>query len=433
MDVESAVTIDLGLERGEPDSYRHPTRSTVPDWFPAATLAVLVLFCVAASGAPAKSPLSQIVRLEVGPADVYALTDDGVLLAQTFGELTSYDLGTGRMRWQAGQSTPAYRLRLADGLVLMRPWTVGSAEARTTAIAIGNGVRRWERPGSVVSVAGSSALLAVQTVRSQAGANRRVQGPIDALDPVTGFTRWTVPVPSSGVLLSVPGPADAGARMLLVRDDRTMAVHDLDTGERLAQTTVPAADYDPDNPAVAGGMILLRHPGAAGTEITAYDPVTLRASWTVPAREAYVIKQCGVLACLLGPEGVRAIDPATGGERWDRPQWRDVSAIGAMWVAYGGADDTSLIGIVDPQAGVVEVELAGWRLVGGSGGGDHLLVTRSIATGGRTMVAVARPGVRQPRLLTDLPAGTGDCEAVPSRLVCRSVYGELVVWAYREG
>jgi len=48
------------------------------------------------------------------------------------------------------------------------------------------------------------------------------------------------------------------------------------------------------------------------------------------------------------------------------------------------------------------------------------------------MVAVARPGDRQPRLLADLPAGTGDCQAVPGRLVCRSMYGELVVWAYRE-
>jgi outer membrane protein assembly factor BamB len=317
-------------------------------------------------------------------------------------------------------------------VVLMRPWTVGQGEARTTAIAIANGVRRWERPGNVVSVTGSSALLAVRPVPSQTGANRRVEGPITALDPLTGSTRWSVPVPSSAVLLSVPGPAESGARMLLVRDDRTMVLHDLDTGERLAETTIPPADYDPDNPAVAGGLILLRHPGPAGMEITSYDPVSLRALWTEPAYDAYLVKECGALACLLGPRGIRAVDPANGDERWNRPRWRDIDALGTMWIAYGGADSTDPIGIVDPGTGTVRVALTGWRPVG-PGGGDHLLVTRSIAAGARTMVAVARPGEQQPHLLTELPAGTGDCQAVPTRLVCRSMYGELVVWAYREG
>jgi hypothetical protein len=47
------------------------------------------------------------------------------------------------------------------------------------------------------------------------------------------------------------------------------------------------------------------------------------------------------------------------------------------------------------------------------------------------MVAVAAPGGGAPELLADLPAGTGDCQAVPDRLVCRESTGELVVWAYR--
>jgi hypothetical protein len=47
------------------------------------------------------------------------------------------------------------------------------------------------------------------------------------------------------------------------------------------------------------------------------------------------------------------------------------------------------------------------------------------------MVAVAAPGGARPELLADLPAGTGDCQSVPDRLVCRESTGELVVWAYR--
>jgi hypothetical protein len=54
-----------------------------------------------------------------------------------------------------------------------------------------------------------------------------------------------------------------------------------------------------------------------------------------------------------------------------------------------------------------------------------------VADGARTMVAVAEPGLAGPRPLADLPPGTGDCQAAPGRLVCRSsTSGELIVWAY---
>src|SRR5690348_8208826 len=99
MDIEVApLVIDLGYERGEPPTYRAPTRATVPSWFPTALLAVLILICVSASAAPSASPLRPIFRLPVGPADGYTVTDTGQLLAQTFGQLVSYDLATGRIR-----------------------------------------------------------------------------------------------------------------------------------------------------------------------------------------------------------------------------------------------------------------------------------------------------------------------------------------------
>ena len=44
--------------------------------------------------------------------------------------------------------------------MLMRPWTIGSVEPGTTAVSIGNGTPQWERAGNVVTVAGSSTLLA---------------------------------------------------------------------------------------------------------------------------------------------------------------------------------------------------------------------------------------------------------------------------------
>ena len=431
MSVEtSTVIIDLGLDRGEPESYDAPHRSALPSWFPVAFLTVVVLLTSAASVPPARSPLAQLLSLPVGPADAYALTGDGRLLAQTYGLLGSYELATGHTQWEAGQTSPVYRLRLGNGLVLMRPWTVGTRDPGTTALSVTDGVPRWKRPGTVVTVAGSDALLNVSPNRSVTGISRRVVGPVEAIDPRTGATRWTVEVPSSAVLTGVPGTADSDGRMLLVHDDRTMAVHDLETGRQVARRSVPPADYDPANPAVVAGAILLRHPGSPNMEISAYAADTLRPLWTEPADGAYELRACGVLACLSGPQGMRAIDPTTGDTRWRRTQWRGLQQIGSMYVAFGSAENVTPLGLIDPDTGDLEVDLTGWRPVGGEGGGDHLLVTRSIEPGTRSMVAVARPGRKVPQLLAELPEGTGDCQAVPGRLVCRSMYGQLVVWAY---
>src|SRR5688572_5590440 len=183
---------------------RRPPRSTL---FPYTTL-------FRSSAAPPPSALSPILTLPFGPGDPYALTEDGDLLAQTYGTLSSYDLADGHLNWQAGSATPTYRLRTGGHLVLMRPWSAHQGDPGTTAISLTSGAAQWRRSGNVVTIAGSSALLAVSGVRSS-GSGRRVQGTVDALEPVGGSTRWQVPVPSTAVLMGVPGPADNGPRMLL--------------------------------------------------------------------------------------------------------------------------------------------------------------------------------------------------------------------------
>jgi outer membrane protein assembly factor BamB len=428
----NTIVIDLGLDRGEPATYATPTRSTVPGWFGPLLLAMLILGCATGSAAPAPSPLSQVLSLRVGPADSYAVTDTGQLLAQTLGTLSSYDLGDGRQQWETGTVAPTYRLRTGSGVVLLRPWAVGSGEPGTTAVDVTTGAVRWQHRGSVMTIAGSSALLAVSGVRTLLTAGRRIEGAVESLDPDTGATRWRVDVPSTAVLMGVPGPAGAPPRMLLVHDNRTLALHDLSTGRLLATAPLPPADYGPDNPAVSGGLILLREPTGWGSEISAFDPVTLAVRWRRPTAGAYEAEPCGALACLSGPDGVAAVDPAGGAVRWYQPGWRSVEQRGALLLAYSSTSGVSdPVGVVDPQTGRVLVDLHGWRAVTGTGGGD-LLVTRAVEAGARTIVAIARPGDAQPRLLADLPPGTGDCQAVPDRLICRSASGELIVWAYRK-
>ena len=425
----NTIIIDLGLDRGEPETYESPTRPTTPGWFVATVLALVVLVFSGASAAPPPPALSEMLSLRVGPADSYTLTDDHELLAQTEGMVAAYDLNTGQLRWQADSERPTYRLRTAAGLLMMRPWTYGPGQPDTTALSLADGTTRWEHEGTITTLTGSSTLLAVSAVRS-GGTNRRVQRPIEALDPLSGAALWRIDVPRTAVMLGVPGPGDAGGRLMLVHDNRTMTVHDLSTGDQLAVADLPPANYGPENPVVSGGLVLLRHLGRYGVVITAYDPVSMQQVWERDAGRAYEMHDCGPVACLIAPDGIHAVDPATGVERWFQAGWRSVETRGSMTIAYGsvsGAPDPA--GVIDPATGRVLVPLAGWRLVGGTSG-DHLLVTRDVEAGARTMVAVAEPGAPGPRPLADLPPGTGDCQSAPGRLVCRSTSGELVVWAY---
>ncbi|BCJ42258.1 hypothetical protein GCM10010168_87430 [Actinoplanes ianthinogenes] len=426
------VVIDLGLDRGEPESYERPRRSTVPAWFAPVVLAVVLLISSAASAAPPRPPFTELLRVRMSPADPYLLTG-GELLAQSYGRLTAYDLGSGALRWRAAESIPVFRLRTSRGLVLMRPWTTGFAEPGTTAFAVGTGTREWRNPRSVITIAGGDALLAVSGTRSPSGADRRVRGTVEVLDPVTGLARWQVRVPSTAVVLGVPGPADTGARMLLIRDDRTAVLYDLADGRQLATRTLPGANYAPDNPVVAGGALVLRHPGADGMEVSAYDPATLRPLWTEPAEGTLQVYACGLLACFVGSGWVRAVDPATGDDRWARTGWQAVEERGDALLTFPDATDTGKpSALVDPASGRVLVGLTGWRPLAGMNGSGRMLVSRVVRDGARTMVAVADPGTGRLRPIAELPAGVTECEAAPSRLVCRSVSGDLVVWAYDE-
>src|SRR4051794_14976455 len=143
--------IELGLDRGEPHSYVSPTRATVPGWFGPLMIGLLVLVFSTGSTAPLPPPLSPLLNLSVGPADSYAVTDAGQLLTQSFGTLSSYDLKSGELRWQAATGTPTFRLRTGGGVVLLRPWAIGPRQPSTIAISETTGVARWSREESVVT------------------------------------------------------------------------------------------------------------------------------------------------------------------------------------------------------------------------------------------------------------------------------------------
>ncbi|MEV6298836.1 hypothetical protein AB0M02_05445 [Actinoplanes sp. NPDC051861] len=425
------AVIDLGLERGEPETYHRPGRRTVPLWFGPALVAVLMLLTVGTSAPAPPPPMSEVLRVPIGPGDPYTI-NDGRLLVQSAGVLSSYRLSDGSRDWRVTQPEPVYRLRTAHGLLLLRPWTVRGAEHGTTGISLADGARQWHHDLNVVAFAGSPLFFGVEGVRSSSNSGRRVQNTVEVVEPAIGLARWRVAVPNTAVLLSVPGE-DGPARVMLVRDDQVADLYDVSTGAHLASRKLPMADYDPENPVAIGDTILLRHPGADGNEVSAYDAATLRPLWTVPAAGTQRIRSCGELACLAGRDGIRAVETATGEQRWRQPWWRSIEKYGTSFIAYAatstGTDQP--VAVADPSTGQVMADLTGWHPVPGSSEDGELLVTREIDPGPRTMVAVVTPGLERPRLFAELPEGTGDCQATADRLVCRSMYDELIVREYR--
>lgn len=428
------VVIDLGSERGEPESYHRPERRTTPLWLGPALVAVLMLLVVGASAPPPPPPIAEVLRVTIEPGDPYTITEDGRLLIQSAGMLSAYRLADGKRQWRVVQSQPVYRLRtVAGGLLMLRPWARTGLEPGSTAISLATGARQWQHDLNVLSFAGTPLLFAVEGVRSSSTSGRRVQDVVEVLDPAAGLARWRVRVPNTAVLLNVPAAGGTPARMMLVRDDQIADLYDVGTGAHLASRKIPIADYDQQNPAVVGGAVLLRHPGPSGTEVSAYDVATLRPLWTAPAAGTLRIRPCGEMACLTGRYGVRAIEPASGDERWRQPLWRNVETSGTHTVAYTSPGDDEPVAVVDPSTGRVVTDLTGWEPVRGTAPDGTLLVTRELGPGPRTMVAVVAPGLTRPRLLTEMPVGTGDCRTTADRLVCRTWHDELIVWEHRAG
>ncbi|MEV4657396.1 PQQ-binding-like beta-propeller repeat protein [Micromonospora sp. NPDC049301] len=257
----------------------------------------------------------------------------------------------------------------------------------TTARSLRTGEPLWRRPERVY--AAGDAAVAVSEVRSASGPGRRVEGTVLGVDPATGATRWSVPVPSTAVLEVLPDPP---GRVLLVQDDGLARLLDARDGTVHGQGWLPPADYGPDNPQVIGAHLVLRHPSDTGAALTGYDLPGLARRWQVPVEPGEVtLRACQGLVCGQDERGRWAVDATSGEIRW---AWPD---------------------------GVR------WRTVAGAGpGAEPLVLLGAAADGERTLVAtVGRDG---PRVRGVLPAGVNDCRRVGSGLLCRGGADRVTIW-----
>ncbi|WP_158609936.1 outer membrane protein assembly factor BamB family protein [Micromonospora musae] len=381
--------IELGAERGAPQTERRT--SPTSRWWP---VSALLLLCALLGGAAPPAGLTAVAGPMLPERSVVLGGGASLLVVEPGADrpsMTAYDPATpnGPPRWRVSVPPAAgWSAEPAGGLLLVTERDATRRAVGTTARSAETGAPRWRRTDRVYP-AGDGA-VAVTEVRSVSDPGRRIEGAVRGVDPATGATRWTVPLPSTAVLAVLPGTPGA---VLVVRDDGLARVYDVRDATVRGEGRLPPADYAPGNPQVVGDRLVLRHPTAGGGELVGYDLPGLTARWRAPIDGGEVTtRACQGLLCAQDGRDRWALDPVTGERVWTWPG-------GAAWtVVPGGRDDS----------------------------GPPLLL-RPIEDGRRELVA--RAGRDGPVVVGVLPVGVRDCRAVAGALACRTPGGRLTVWA----
>ncbi|GAB3935285.1 PQQ-binding-like beta-propeller repeat protein [Micromonospora vulcania] len=382
------VLIDLGEVRDtqRPDRPRPPPSK---GW----RITLLVLVCALLGGAAAPARLPGLVGPAL-PGRAALLSAGALLVVADPGTdpptLTAYEATAPRRppRWRVTVPPAAgWSAQAAGDLLLVTERDQVRRVVATTARLASTGQALWRRPGRVY--AAGDTVVAVTEVRSVSEPGRRIEGAVHGVDPATGATRWSVPVPSTAVLEVPPG---SSGWVLLVQDDGLTRLLDAHDGTLRGQGRLPAANYGPENPQVIGGHLVLRHPGAAGVVLTGYDLPGLAPRWQVPVDPGELaLRPCQDLICGQDERSRWALAADTGARVWTWP------------------------------AGT------GWRtLPGGRPGDGTLVLLRPAADGRRQLIAtLGRDG---PRVRAVLPPEATDCRVRDVGLVCRSDTDRATVW-----
>ncbi|GIF74857.1 PQQ-binding-like beta-propeller repeat protein [Asanoa siamensis] len=410
------VVIDLGTAHGTVDEERllPDPRARGRSWRRrlAAATAGLVLVCGGAATASPPFRPTAAVPVEAGSSvsvagDLLVVADPappaGIAPTSSAGgtaggdaveglvELRGYDLPAGTQRWRlrlpAAMSQSASRV---GDLVLVASRDSIRRQTGTTAIDAATGAVRWSRDDALLTVPGVETGLAVEEVRSASGAGRRVAGRIDAVDLTTGRSRWHTRVPSTAVAHVVAGDRPLA---VLVLDSGRTEVRDLAGGALLRAGSLPPADYAPDNPRLVADAFVLRHPDSRlgqRSALSAYNLDDVGLEWSRPDRARDVRwADCDGKLCGRTPEGIWTLDLDNGGLAF-------ATGDGLPWLPVRGSADQLVFRLLPDE-----------RV--------------AVASGGTTT---------SPRPLGTLPAGSRDCRAGETALVCRGGDGhELAIYS----
>jgi outer membrane protein assembly factor BamB len=227
------------------------------------------------------------------------------------------------------------------------------------------------------------------------------------------FRPWSVPLRGGDDENRTPVCASAGSGLYCAAPGIKAARLNPADGKTLwsAKTVDSAAQTDEGmTPVLAGGLLQVVTPG--GDRLEALDPESGEVSWDVDISRYSTVRPAGDVVLLVTDGGVvRAVDAATGEERWTRQR----GGTGSQWVASAGgdgpalavtpsADGTStLVSAVDPASGDllwekrVKGTLSPARSVGG------FLYLLSANTDGFTDAVVRLDTAGKPRAVRRIP------------------------------
>ncbi|MGC4878813.1 PQQ-binding-like beta-propeller repeat protein [Micromonospora sp. DT43] len=421
--------IDLGELGHEPDLEPLP-RPPSTHWRPLRCALVLVLLLAGLAGS-GSFQRREVVTLPADPGADALVSGDLFVLVEPLGRtgqrrITATRLPGGEPVWQVPLPAEGRYWGVAQQgeTLLVTGHEVGPDRQGTLTLALDRrtGAYRWQQPGSPAALPDGNILMWSQVSDDQPGTLRGV-------DPCCGTVRWQVPISPGGEFVFRDGEHGVD-RLVVARLNGPTEVRDATTGVVLARADLGTASGGSGLSVQLVDDLLLTIGGPSPTT-TAYGLDDLRQRWRVPAGDAMYASDCGVVICLLTRSGgMRALDAATGRELWGSGRW------GWVWPYAGrllattlssagpGADD---LVVLDPPTGRVLAELGRWELAGFAQGGPMIGVRRH--PGGGLLVADLDVTDGGARLLDVLPDASGDCQALPGRLLCRRRDGAYGLWS----
>ncbi|GAA2705696.1 outer membrane protein assembly factor BamB family protein [Actinoplanes palleronii] len=397
----------------------------------AAGLAVLCAAGLTGSGPPAPPRVHELWSIPVRDGDYPYLSGDAALLSRVTdagAELTSYDLGTGRVRWatltgpESNWLIPdddAHRIYVADGA---RTYTAGSSSTgyatSTVVLDSGTGAVRWRHTGQALAASGGTALFADWDEQA------RVVG-LHLLRAADGTPVWEHPIAPASLVLPPPDAPGTGD-LIAITPSGTMTALRYADGVPLATRKVGARDQPPWMALVRDGRFYDIVPGTT-TSVTAYRSDTLAELWRITWPDSDVIlNDCHPVLCTLHAGLLAGLDPATGRARWQLPQ-ADAYPIGGGRLLIT-RPDTSSSTVVDAATGTAIGPQIPGSVLGGERPGGELVVTRAAGYPElRTAVSLLDPATGRTRLIGSMPGITTGCETVRRYLVCGRENNRLTV------
>lgn len=435
--------IDLGVlgPAGAEDDLLPVGRGSRPRPDPWLAVLLLLVCCyVGVTAAAEPAPPARLVFSVPGVVDAPQVVGDS-LLASVDGQITSYDLTTGAVRWLYDPPRRMQTLAGYDTVVVAPLSCTSRTPFDALALDARTGAQRWTRRGVPVWLVKDAPIVVIkQPVRgcSEAtiGFDPLPSAPFTwlGIDVLTGAVRWELKMPAAaGLAAGVDGSGFVS--WLAVYDAGAVTTYDLRTGTAVGTYRPPTADSNTPLLRVlgAGDQLLVTRRERNSLVISAFDAPDMRERWTSTVPLPGGVRQdlggffaswCGPTICLGPNTQTVGLDPLTGAERWRVPGRPARAGPGyGLFVRPLLPASRITLAVHDLASGVERVALRDADLLNRER--SDPLLNRS-GPGGRLWRLDLTDG--RFRAVTVLPGKIADCDTGGRYLACRTIDGDLQVW-----